>query len=244
MIGQTNQRRKLLLGVAALVALPATLRTTSLSGQTVSAEELGQVSAKLHTMIPLMNAAWRDLLARRGASYIQPVITAYTGPTWTIACDSIPPSNAVHCPSHLYTTIFYDSVFVTQRMKLAAQALGTDGDAIPITIIAHEMGHAVQRMLGVLHKSIMSGFEEEQSADCLAGVLLAELGGKGMLEPGDLEEAAWTLATLDDRALRGPRTVIKDQIFHMDPGAHGSAQERRSALMRGYQSGISVCLGR
>jgi predicted metalloprotease len=129
-------------------------------------------------------------------------------------------------------------------MKLGAQALGTDGDAVPITVMAHEMGHAVQRMLGILHQTIMSAFEEEQSADCLAGVLLAALGRKGMLEPGDLEEAAWTLATLDDRQLRGHLTVIKDQIFHMTPGAHGSAAERRAALMRGYQSGIPACLGR
>jgi hypothetical protein len=102
------------------------------------------------------------------------------------------------------------------------------GDFAWITILAHEWGHHVQAMSG---SYAGTGNKHELQADCLAGSYALDAETRGLLEPGDVTEAVVVAATSGDMV-----GFPQDQ-----PGAHGTSDERISALMRGYLDGFVGC---
>src|SRR3954469_11826055 len=103
--------------------------------------------------------------------------------------------NAAYCYS--VNAIYYDEVFVARQSKIAATRLGTDGDMAGIGIIAHEMGHAVAIQLG---DESRDSYENEATADCLAGAFALQAERDGSLENGDLDEAFFGMAAAGDPA--------------------------------------------
>jgi uncharacterized protein len=100
------------------------------------------------------------------------------------------------------------------------------GDAATAIVIAHENGHRVQDLIGTFDQPVRT-FDIEQQADCLAGIWAAYTFERGLIEPGDVEEAVKTLNEAGD----APGTGIDD------PRAHGSSQQRVDSFNRGYNSG-------
>ena len=169
---------------------------------------------------------WSQTFAKRGARYKSPRVIAYAGSVST-ACGTLHSNNASYCP--LDNSIYYDAVFFTGMMKAAANYLHTDGDYAPIVILAHEWGHAAQRQL---NSESYFGLLRENMADCLAGAITLQAKQDGYLDPGDLEEARFALATGGDEP-------GKTWIF--DNNAHGSAKARIDEFMKGYQRGVGAC---
>jgi hypothetical protein len=103
------------------------------------------------------------------------------------------------------------------------------GDYAPWVIIAHEVGHHVQKQIGVIDKNgnpccWWPKKAIELNADCLAGVLAFTLEDEGYMAKGSSEEGARTVFTLGDKDDNSP-----------DP--HGSPEERHKSFSTGYQSG-------
>jgi predicted metalloprotease len=94
-------------------------------------------------------------------------------------------------------------------------------------VVAHEWGHHLQNVLGILRKSHLKSIQIELQADCLAGVWSYSTWARDLLEAGDIAEAV-RLARLVGDAPGTPKN---------DPYAHGSAKQRAAWFKRGYQSG-------
>jgi len=123
-------------------------------------------------------------------------------------------------------------------------AFGASGDFAWAYVIAHEMGHHVQRMTGTsdaverLSRSEPADANElsvrqELQADCYAGVWAATVYAEGALEPGDLDEAFNAAEAVGDDRLQRQATGSVDP----DSFTHGTSEQRRTWFERGYRSG-------
>ena len=118
------------------------------------------------------------------------------------------------------------------------EAIESDyGDFAVATIIAHEWGHHIQYLRGFRSSEEPDEFGElyslelELMADCYAGVWALDADTRGLLDPGDVEEAV----VLSVNAGDAPGTARDD------PSAHGSNAQRVKAFLDGYFDGISAC---
>jgi hypothetical protein len=129
--------------------------------------------------------------------------------------------------------------------------LGAPGDFAQAYVIAHEVGHHVQTLLGVSQQVRASGqgksraavnalsVRQELQADCFAGVWgYAAQQFRQMLEPGDLEEALQAASAIGDDRLqrRGGGDIVPDSF------THGTSAQRVEWFRRGFASGdINEC---
>jgi predicted metalloprotease len=185
---------------------------------------------------------WRAIYTARGESYPEPTLVLYTGAVSSEACGFA--SAAVgpfYCPGdrRLYLDLgFFRDLEVE---------LGATGDFAQAYVIAHEIGHHVQNLEGVLSSAEAQRgraaseadanrvqVRVELMADCLAGVWAGEAERRSqiVLEPGDLEEAIGAAQAVgDDTLQRRARGAVAPDSF-----THGSAAQR----VRWLQSGFSA----
>jgi predicted metalloprotease len=97
-------------------------------------------------------------------------------------------------------------------------------------VVAHEWGHHLQNVLGILRKSKLKSIQIELQADCLAGVWSYSTWARGLLEPGDILKAIRLARLVGDAP----------GIPNNDPNAHGSPSQRVAWFKRGYRSGKSA----
>jgi uncharacterized protein len=122
-----------------------------------------------------------------------------------------------------------------------AQRFGAAGDFAQAYVIAHEVGHHVQNVLGIARR--VQGAQErdprarnalsvrmELQADCLAGAWSRSVADRGHLDPGDVDEGLRAAASVgDDRIQRQTTGRVRPESF-----THGSAEQRASWFRRGY----------
>lgn len=124
------------------------------------------------------------------------------------------------------------------------QRFGASGDAAQAYVIAHELGHHVQHLLGTdakvrqLQESNPSSANElsvrlELQADCYAGVWANSTQQRQHLEPGDVDEAMNAAAAVGDDRIQKQETGR----VNVDSFTHGSAAQRSDAFKRGYENG-------
>ena len=114
---------------------------------------------------------------------------------------------------------------------------GAPGDFAQAYVIAHELGHHVQNLRGLLGHDEVSSVPIELQADCLAGAWARSAAARGLLEVGDLDEALNAAAQIgDDTIQRKTRGRVQPETF-----THGSAAQRKAAFQRGYQGGAPAC---
>ncbi|WP_287158259.1 neutral zinc metallopeptidase [Euryhalocaulis sp.] len=183
---------------------------------------------------------WNQVFLEQGMDYPEPALVLFS--------DAVPSgcgfaSAAVgpfYCPPD--RKIFIDLTFFDE---LSGQ-LGASGDFAPAYVIAHEVGHHVQNVTGVLDranamKQRLSQTEAntvqvrvELQADCYAGVWAARADRmNGILEQGDIQEGLRAAAAVGDDTLqrRAQGRVTPDSF------THGSAEQRQRWFMAGYDSG-------
>ncbi|MDQ6831597.1 MAG: neutral zinc metallopeptidase [Gemmatimonadota bacterium] len=181
---------------------------------------------------------WSDNFKRRGVRFARPAIARYRGEALA-ECGVLQANNAMYCPSD--NTIYYDDVFVARQAKAAAAQLGTDGDMAAVGIIAHEMGHAVQIQLG---EDSNIPYENEATADCLAGAFTNQSEKDGSLEAGDLDEVFFGLAAAGDPTPQptGSRRMDAQNALRARYLGHGTREQRLANFTVGYQHGAGGCL--
>ena len=181
---------------------------------------------------------WSADFKRLGAQFAPPGIVRYRGNVRS-QCGVLPANNAQYCPE--LNTIYFDEVFVARQAKAAAAELGTDGDMAAVGIIAHEMGHAVAIQLG---QSSRIPYENEATADCLAGAFAQRSARDGNLEKGDLEEAFFGLAAAGDPTpqFTGYQQIDNRIARRAAIMGHGTREQRQENFKAGYNDGARACL--
>ena len=187
---------------------------------------------------------WATLFSRMDKRYRSPRLVLYTEGTETGCGFGNAAMGPFYCPGD--ETIYLDLGFY-QEME---NRLGGGGDFAQGYVLAHEVGHHVQQILGISDRvqamrARSSRIEAnrlsvmlELQADCFAGVWGNAMQKQGILESGDLEEALNTAEAIgDDRLQRqGTGRVVPDSF------THGSSRQRYYWFKRGFDSGdVNQC---
>jgi predicted metalloprotease len=204
----------------------------------VTSDDVRQSNDKVAQAYSALVDMWTKAFNQIGERFATPRIARYTGAVRT-ACGVIGPNNAQYCPNA--NAIYYDEVFVAGMGKAAANELGTDGDMASVGIIAHEMGHAVAMQLG--HRS-RNSYENESTADCLAGAFTQESQREGYLEKGDIEEAFYGMSLAGDPVPEPTGNARYDAIIQarLARQSHGTKDQRMANFRAGLEGGAKVCL--
>ncbi len=141
-----------------------------------------------------------------------------------------------YCP--LDEHIYLDERFFDE---LQARFGATGGDVAEAYVIAHEVGHHVQNVLGLLsnRESAEASVRTELTADCLAGAWLGSLQSQGVFEENEILEAVDAAGAVgDDNIQQRTEGTIQPETW-----THGSSADRKQSVMLGFQNSgnPSVC---
>lgn len=195
--------------------------------------------AVLATTEEVWGEVFQEQLGRR---YAPPVLVLFSGVTQSPCGGASGATGPFYCPADKKAYLDTD-FFATMSRQLKAK-----GDFAAAYVIAHEVAHHVQNELGILgqvHQVRLKSSEVEANAltvrlelqaDCLSGVWAREV--KGLLEPGDLEEALNAARMIgDDHLQKRAGKVPQPHTF-----THGTSAQRSRWFKRGYDSGdLNAC---
>jgi predicted metalloprotease len=186
-----------------------------------------------------VDAVWTKIFSESGQTYEKPVVVLYDNAVQS-GCGTT--SNAVgpfYCPND--RKVYLDLTFMQQLQ----QRLGAEGDFAQAYIVAHEIGHHVQNLLGVMADVDQERQEDpgsanelsvrlELQADCLAGVWGHSAFTRGdLLEQGDMEEG------LNAAAAVGDDRIQQQSGGRVDPDSftHGTSEQRVKWFRAGFDGG-------
>ncbi len=183
---------------------------------------------------------WKDVFRQNGGAYKEPRLVLFRGATQTACGAGQAAMGPFYCPAD--QKVYIDLGFY-QTLK---NQLGAPGDFAQAYVIAHEVGHHVQNLLGISGKvdgmrGRVSQAEYNQlsvrlelQADCLAGVWAHHAqNARQILEQGDVEEAMNAAAKIGDDALQRAAggAVVPDSF------THGTSAQRQRWFNSGLQGG-------
>jgi predicted metalloprotease len=185
---------------------------------------------------------WARLFQGTGRTYAAPRMVVYIRGTDSGCGTADSAMGPFYCPSD--RSIYLDVAFFREL----EQRFAAPGDFAQAYVIAHEVGHHVQTLLGISDRVRrgQSGVSEtaanalqvrmELQADCLAGLWASR--EQGAMEAGDLEEGMTAAAAIGDDTIQSAgRGVVVPESF-----THGTSAQRQEALMRGYRGGtLAAC---
>jgi uncharacterized protein len=190
---------------------------------------------------------WTKIFDGMGRTYKEPKMVMFSGSTRTACGVGMRQMGPFYCPSD--QRVYIDTAFY----KELSRKFGASGDFAQAYVIAHEIGHHVQTLLGITDKvqkyKARHGQRSKQSnalqvrmelqADCFAGVWAKRADrAKNILERGDLEEALNAANAIGDDKIQKRTTgyVVPDSF------THGSSEQRVRWFKRGFERGdMSTC---
>ncbi|MCT9809840.1 zinc metallopeptidase [Acidovorax sp. Be4] len=199
-----------------------------------------QMARFVSTVLADTEDVWTDIFRRNGGSYKDPRLVLFRGVTQTACGTGQAAMGPFYCPAD--QKVYIDLGFY-QTLK---NQLGAPGDFAQAYVIAHEVGHHVQNLLGISAKvdnmrGRVSKTEYNQlsvrlelQADCLAGVWAHHAqNARQILEQGDVEEAMNAAAKIGDDALQRAAggAVVPDSF------THGTSAQRQRWFNSGLQRG-------
>lgn len=188
---------------------------------------------------------WREQFKQMGATYREPKLRLFRGSEPTACGRGESAMGPFYCPAD--QKVYIDLTFYeTMRNRM-----GAPGDFAQAYVIAHEVGHHVQNLLGISGKvdGMRGRVSEAQQnalsvrlelqADCFAGVWAHHAqNARQILEQGDLEEALNAASQIgDDTLQRKSRGTVQPETF-----THGSSAQRVTWFKKGIQTGsVAQC---
>lgn len=182
---------------------------------------------------------WTQIFKQNGMTYRDPKLVMYRGATRTGCGTGQSVMGPFYCPAD--STVYIDLSFY-QELK---DKLGAGGDFAQGYVVAHEVGHHVQNLLGIERKmrEMQQGASKaeanrlsvklELQADCYAGIWGHAMQQEQVLEEGDLKEALDAARAIgDDRLQQQSQGRVVPDSF-----THGTSQQRYDWFKRGYDSG-------
>ena len=188
---------------------------------------------------------WHGVFRQSGRTYEEPKLVLFTGAVQSACGFAQAAMGPFYCPAD--QKVYIDLVFY-EEMRNRFRA---PGDFAQAYVIAHEVGHHVQNLLGISDQvrrlqgrvdeveANQISVRQELQADCLAGVWAHHAHrARQVLEAGDVEEALGAASAIgDDRMQRQSRGYVTPDSF-----THGSSAQRVRWFKRGLQEGqLSAC---
>lgn len=183
---------------------------------------------------------WGTLFNNGGKTYEQPKLVLFSGAVQSGCGSAQSAMGPFYCPAD--HKVYLDMSFFNEL----SQRLGAPGDFAQAYVVAHEVGHHVQNLMGIadkVHSARQSSGEQaanalqvrmELQADCFAGVWAYHANQKRqILEPGDTQEALAAASGVgDDRLQKKSRGYVVPESF-----THGTSAQRMHWFTTGMQSG-------
>lgn len=212
---------------------------TSPQRKTQSNDEMKQFVA---TVLAETEDTWHGIFKAEGRAYREPTLVLFGGQVQSACGFATSASGPFYCPGD--QKVYLDTTFFQQL----SQQFNASGDFAQAYVIAHEVGHHVQNLIGVLPefnrmRRSMSKSEENQmsvrvelQADCFAGIWAHYTGQKGLLERGDIKEALNAAHQIgDDTLQRRTQGYVVPDSFN-----HGTSEQRATWFRRGLETGRLV----
>jgi predicted metalloprotease len=227
-----------------------TVQTDRRSTPAKSGAPTDEMGSMIAGVLGEIDDRWREIFQASGRTYTGPRIVLFRNATNGGRCGMAQSAmGPFYCPPD--QKIFLDTGFFRE---VETRFRGCSGNACKFTaayIIAHEAGHHIQNLLGILPKvtdqqqqlravgdkagANALQVRVELQADCLSGVWVnrEEKKRPGFLESGDIDAALTTATAIGDDTLQRQATgrVVPDSF------THGSAAQRKQWFMTGYQNG-------
>ena len=186
---------------------------------------------------------WSQILPAQGVQYRHAKLVLFRDSIDSACGQAQSATGPFYCPEDekVYIDLgFYDEL---------KQRFGAPGEFAEAYVLAHEIGHHVQKLLGIEGKVRVAQQQNPQAAnhlsvglelqaDCLAGVWGHSTQQRNILDPGDVDEGLKAAAAVgDDRLQRMSRGQVNPETF-----THGSSAQRMQWFQRGFQDGtIASC---
>ncbi|HBV38570.1 MAG TPA: hypothetical protein DEF05_02455 [Erwinia sp.] len=214
--------------------------STPLSSQQQRSTPQQDEAAKFTSvMLATTEDTWQKIFVKMNKTYTPPKLVMYRGATRTGCGTGQSVMGPFYCPTD--STVYIDLSFYDEMKN----KLGADGDFAQGYVVAHEVGHHVQHLLGIepkVRQLQQQGGEKqanqlsvklELQADCFAGVWGHYMQQENVLEPGDLQEALNAAEAIGDDRLqqKSQGRVVPDSF------THGTSQQRYSWFKKGFDSG-------
>jgi predicted metalloprotease len=219
------------------------------SGQQTQVSQPGQIDSQgpsdeaskfVAVVLADTEDAWHEIFRQMGRQYEEPKLVLFTDQTRSGCGFASGASGPFYCPED--RRVYVDLGFY----RLLQERLGAGGDFAEAYVIAHEVGHHVQNLLGITDRLQAARGRMSQSeynrvsvrlelqADFLAGVWARYADRvKHVVEAGDIEEAMRAASAVgDDRLQRSSRGYVVPDSF-----THGTSEQRVRWFRRGYETG-------
>jgi uncharacterized protein len=182
---------------------------------------------------------WTDVFRQNGRQYREPTLVLFTDQVRSACGIAGAAVGPFYCPAD--EKVYIDLAFYEQLRR----EFRAPGDFAQAYVVAHEVGHHVQKLLGISDRvdamqARMSEAEANQlsvrlelQADFFAGVFARHVQNQGMLEAGDVEEALRAASAVGDDQIQRRTTgyVVPDSF------THGTSEQRLRWFKRGYETG-------
>jgi hypothetical protein len=196
------------------------------------------------TVLAETEDTWTGIFKSQGLTYEDPKLVLFSGQVRSACGFASAAAGPFYCPGD--HKVYLDMTFFQQL----DQQFGASGEFARAYVVAHEVGHHVQNLTGIMEKfnQMRQGMSEadanqlsvriELQADCFAGVWAHYTQQKGILEQGDIESALNAAKQIgDDTLQKKMQGYVVPESFN-----HGTSQQRQTWLARGYKSGkLSDC---
>lgn len=182
---------------------------------------------------------WTEIFRENGRTYQKPTLVLFNDSVQSACGVAGSSTGPFYCPAD--QKVYIDLEFYQQL----SQRFGAPGDFAMAYVVAHEVGHHVQTLLGISQQvqDLRGRVSETQyntylvrlelQADYLAGVFAHYVHGRGYLEEGDLEEAINAANAIgDDRLQKQSQGYVIPDTF-----THGTSEQRMRWFKRGFQYG-------
>jgi predicted metalloprotease len=188
---------------------------------------------------------WGAYFAKMGKTYVPPKLVLYSYSVDSACGMASSAAGPFYCPGD--RKVYLDLSFFQQL----SSEFGAPGDFARAYVIAHEVGHHVQNLLGITNKASSAeqaagkvganhvSVEVELQADCFAGVWAEQANqARHIMEPGDLESGLTAASSVGDDTLQKEHQgmVVPDSF------THGTSAQRVKWFRRGFEAGkLDAC---
>lgn len=220
------------------------IQTQQLQSSNIPKEEQDKLADFVSVVLAGTEDTWHTQFNAMGMRYTEPQLVLFGGAVQSACGNAVRAMGPFYCP--LDQKVYLDLDFFHELDK----RFGAPGDFAQAYVVAHEVGHHVQNLLGVLDETREAqqrlpraqantvSVKTELMADCLAGIWAHQTQQAGLLDNGDVEEALNAASKIGDDTLqqRTRGQVVPDSF------THGSSAQRYQWFKTGFDTGqIDAC---
>jgi uncharacterized protein len=224
------------------------VQPSSPTGEQVPYEESAD-EAQLREFVSVVLAdtedTWGEIFSAAGQTYEQPKLVLFSGAVESACGFAQAAVGPFYCPGD--HKVYIDLTFYQELQS----RFGAPGDFAQAYVVAHEIGHHVQTLMGISERNMATrqraseaganalSVRQELQADCFAGIWAHNADrSRQLLEQGDIEEGLNAASAIgDDRLQKQSRGYVAPESF-----THGSSAQRVRWFKRGFESGdVQTC---